>query len=110
MSQMLFYNQIKREFSHVSWRRGQTYFREERVQNVRLEGDLVVGQVQGTGEAPYYASIVMARGTISNSKCSCPAHRVYETHCKHVAALSIWVVERGALLRVGVTEGAGYGV
>lgn len=107
--QMLFYNQIKREFSNVSWRRGQNYFREERVQNVRLEGDLVVGQVQGTGEAPYEAAIVMARGTIANSKCSCPAHRLYETHCKHVAALGIWVVERGSLLRLGIHTGD-YGV
>ncbi|HUP55850.1 MAG TPA: DEAD/DEAH box helicase, partial [Bdellovibrionota bacterium] len=33
---------------------------------------------------------------------SCPAHRVYETHCKHVAALAIWITERGSLLRSGV--------
>ena len=28
---MLFYTQIKREFTHASWKRGQVYFREERV-------------------------------------------------------------------------------
>lgn len=42
------------------------------------------------------------KGKISNSKCSCPAHRVYETHCKHVAALANWILERGSLLRSGV--------
>ena len=106
---MLFYNQIKREFSSASWRRGQIYFREERVKDVRLEGDLVVGKVQGTDVAAYETAIMMARGTIFNSKCSCPAHRLYETHCKHVAALSIWVVERGSLLRLGIAS-KDYGV
>jgi SNF2 family DNA or RNA helicase len=99
---MLFYNQIKREFTQASWKRGQAYFREERVSNVRLDGNLVVAQVQGTDEAPYEAAIVMQRGSIFNSDCSCPAHRLYETHCKHVAALCIWVVERGSLLRAGI--------
>ena len=102
---MLFYTQIKREFSHISWKRAQIYFREERVADVKLDGDLVTGKVQGTGEAPYEAAIHMARGAIANSKCSCPAHRKYETHCKHVAALAIWVVERGSLLRAGVSSG-----
>ncbi|MEK6705132.1 MAG: DEAD/DEAH box helicase [Bdellovibrionota bacterium] len=99
---MLFYSQIKKEFSQVTWRRGQLYFHEERVQNVRLERDIVLAQVQGTSEQAYETALVMSRGTISNSKCSCPAHRVYETHCKHIAALSIWIVERGSLLRAGV--------
>lgn len=103
---MLFYSQIKREFSNASWKRGQTYFRDERVHDVRLEGEKVDGRIKGSEPTPYETSITMARGTIFNSKCSCPAHRVYETHCKHVAALAIWVVERGSLLRAGVARGA----
>jgi len=106
---MLFYSQIKREFSPTSWRRGQVYFREERVSDVKLDGDLIMGKVQGTDEAAYETAIMAARGAIFNSKCSCPAHRLYETHCKHVAALGIWVVERGSLLRTGVVESS-YGV
>src|ERR1700730_17161169 len=102
---MLFYNQIRSEFTNASWKRGQNYFREERVSDVKLDGDLLTGKVQGTGEAPYECALFMARGTIFNSKCSCPAHRVYETHCKHVAALAIWSVERGSLLRSGVATG-----
>lgn len=101
---MLFYSHIKREFTHSSWKRGQSYFREERVQAVKLEGDLVSGKVQGTDTSAYETAIVMQRGMIFNSKCSCPAHRLYETHCKHVAALAIWVVERGSLLRAGIVS------
>jgi SNF2 family DNA or RNA helicase len=106
---MLYYSQIKREFKKLTWKRGQTYFREERVSDVRLDGDRVMGKIKGSDNEPYEAVIVMARGTILNSKCSCPAHREYETHCKHVAALAIWVVERGSLLRSGA-GGHDYGV
>jgi SNF2 family DNA or RNA helicase len=100
---MLFYSQIKREFSNASWQRGQVYFRSERVKDVRQEGDLVSAKVRGSEQSAYETTLTMARGTIFNSKCSCPAHRQYETHCKHVAALAIWIVERGSLLRAGVT-------
>ena len=100
---MLFYTQIKREFTNASWKRGQVYFREERVKNVKLDGDNVNAKIQGSSRGGYETSIVMARGNISNSRCSCPAHRQYETHCKHVAALAIWVVERGSLLRADVS-------
>jgi len=102
---MLFYTQLKREFTRASWKRGQLYFREERVSEVKLNGDVITAKVQGTDPKAYETAIVTARGTIANSKCSCPAHRVYETHCKHVAALAIWTVERGSLLRAGVTSG-----
>ncbi|MCM2324600.1 MAG: hypothetical protein NDJ90_15175, partial [Oligoflexia bacterium] len=101
---MLFYTQIKREFTQASWKRGQVYFRDERVRDVKLEGESLSGKVQGTEKEAYDTSIVMARGTIFSSKCSCPAHRQYETHCKHVAALAIWMVERGSLLRAGITS------
>jgi superfamily II DNA or RNA helicase len=106
---VLFYTQIKKEFSHASWRRGQIYFREERVRDVRLDGEVIVGKVQGTEKSPYEAAIQAGRGTIQNSKCSCPAHRQYESHCKHVAALAIWAVERGSLLRSGL-GGAEHGI
>ncbi len=106
---MLFYSQLKREFKKLTWKRGQTYFRDSRVSDVRMDGDLVMGKVKGTDETAYDTAIVMARGTILNSKCSCPAHRLYEAHCKHVAALAIWIVERGSLLRSGA-GGLDYGV
>ncbi|MBI3543669.1 MAG: DEAD/DEAH box helicase, partial [Deltaproteobacteria bacterium] len=101
---MIFYNQVKREFTQASWKRGQIYFREERVRDVRLTGNTISAKVQGTDEAAYETAIVMARGTIFNSDCSCPAHRLYESHCKHVAALTIWMLERGSLLRSGVGD------
>ena len=98
LSRMLYYSQIKREFKKLTWKRGQTYFRDERVSDVRLDGDRVMGKVKGSDNDAYETALVMARGTILNSKCSCPAHRAYEDHCKHVAALAIWLVER-VLLR-----------
>ncbi|MBI3555946.1 MAG: DEAD/DEAH box helicase [Deltaproteobacteria bacterium] len=101
---MLFYNQIKREFSQASWKRGQVYYREERVKNVRLDGNSVACKVQGSDDAAYETQIVMARGTILSSDCSCSKHKLIEAHCTHVAALSIWVLERGSLLRSGIGD------
>jgi superfamily II DNA or RNA helicase len=106
---MLFYSQIKREFKKLTWKRGQTYFREERVSDVRLDGDRVMGKVRGSDETSYETGLVMARGTILSSRCTCPAHKQYEDHCKHVAALAIWVVERGSILRSGAGSGTDYG-
>ncbi len=37
-----------------------------------------------------------------SSNCSCSAHGMYEKHCRHVAALSNWILERGSLLRSGI--------
>ena len=106
---MLFYTQIKKEFTNASWKRGQVYFRQERVTDVKQDGDHVSAKVQGSEPDAYETGISMARGSIFSSKCSCPAHRQYETHCKHVAALAIWIVERGSLLRAGVRSGS-YGI
>ena len=61
---MLFYTQIKREFTQASWKRGQNYFREKRVKDVKLDGDIVTGNVRGSGKEAYLTSITMARGTI----------------------------------------------
>jgi superfamily II DNA or RNA helicase len=91
---MLFFRGIEREFSRASFNRGQAYFRQHRVQNVKRNGGLVSGQVRGSAHDAYYTAIVVDRGKIMNSKCSCPAHRQYETHCKHVAALTIWICQR----------------
>lgn len=38
---MLFLSQIRKDFTQTTWRRGQSYFREERVSNVKLEGLLI---------------------------------------------------------------------
>ncbi len=99
---MLFYNQIKREFSQGSWKRGQICYRQDRVKEVRLEGTRVVAKVHDQESPVCETEITMGRGTILQSTCSCPKHQKFENHCPHVAALSIWVVERGSLLRAGV--------
>ena len=106
---MLFYSQIKREFKKLTWKRGQTYFREDRVSEVRLDGDRVMGKVRGSDDTAYETGLVMARGTILSSRCNCPAHKQYEDHCKHVASLAIWVVERGSILRAGASSSSDYG-
>ncbi len=105
---MLFYNQIRREFSLLSWQRGQMYFREGCVGEVTL---VEAHQVSGRLKIPraelelgeeHQAGLTMLRGGISSSNCTCDRHNQEQKHCKHVAALAIWVVERGSLLRLGL--------
>jgi superfamily II DNA or RNA helicase len=47
----------------------------------------------GSENDPYQTSIAVSQGRIVSSQCSCPAHGVYDTHCKHVAALTHWVMK-----------------
>jgi len=101
---MLFLNQIKREFSLTSWKTGQIFYREDRVKEVRLRGDAVVARVEEPDTSQFKIEIIMARGTIAKSSCQCPTHHVGEAHCRHIAALSIWVIERGSLLRAGIGD------
>ncbi|MEW6055521.1 MAG: DEAD/DEAH box helicase [Bdellovibrionota bacterium] len=100
---MLFYNQIKRVFSQTHWKHGQVYFREERVRDVRLRGNQVAARIEGQDGAAYTTALVMGRGTIFSSQCNCPERKNgHQGHCPHVAALGIWVIERGSLLRSGI--------
>ncbi len=94
---MLSYHQTKRDFTRLSWRRGNQYFRDNRVQGVTLDGDRVLGKVRGSNRENYDTALVMGKnGKIANSKCTCPVHRRNELHCKHVAALAIWLMQKGA--------------
>ncbi len=103
---MLFYNQIKREFSTTSWKAGNAFFLEKQINGVRMSGTRVSGKV-----AEAETTITIARGTIIHSICTCkkpgapaPATPPAPTdkHCPHAAGLGIWVVERGSLLRAGI--------
>lgn len=105
---MLFYNQIKKEFHPQTWKKGQIYFREDRVKNVRAEektqGQLISAKIQGSHPQMYDSQIFVFKGKILKSNCSCPAYQKGEQYCKHVAALSHWILEKGSLLRAGIKE------
>lgn len=102
---MLFYNQLKREFSPTVWRLGQTHFREDHVRDVKLDGARVYGKLADENGNPFEVTIDTGRGTILKSACSCKtAAHAPGKRCEHVAALSVWVVERGSLLRARVSS------
>lgn len=102
---MLFYAQLKREFGPAIWKKGQTLFREDAVKDVRLDGSQVSALVACGSEIENACevSITMVRGTIGNAVCKCDAGALPRVRCEHVAALSIWIVERGSLLRARVS-------
>jgi SNF2 family DNA or RNA helicase len=104
---MLFLNQIKKDFQPGTWKKGQTSFREGTVAQAKLKNHLVTAEVN---EDPTPAAsrlkttILMDRGTIRSSSCTCSAHGIYEKHCRHVAALANWILAKGSLLRAGIAD------
>lgn len=101
---MLFYNQIKREFSPVTWKKGQIIFRDELVHDVKLDGTRIVGTVSGGQGDACETRVHTGRGTILQAQCTCAEVQAPGRRCEHVAALCIWVVERGSLLRARVAS------
>src|SRR4051794_24612852 len=101
---MLFYTQLKREFTPSTWKKGQTLFRDEQVRDVKLDGARVTGRAVREGDELCDIRITTGRGTILDAYCSCDGDQAAGRRCEHVAALSIWVVERGSLLRAGIAS------
>jgi len=106
---MLYYTQIKREFTQIRWRNGQLAFRQARVKDVLMKGTQVRGKVMLEDKsATFETAIVVGRGTILKGQCSCGGIKLEAAqgarYCEHVAGLAIWVVERGSLLRAGIGD------
>ncbi|NDD91202.1 DEAD/DEAH box helicase [bacterium] len=83
---MLFANQVKREFS--------------------------MAEIKDSSGVACQTSLQINRGTLGPTQCSCsPSSKGPSAgvRCKHVAALSIWVIRRGSLLRAGIVD-SGHGV
>lgn len=63
--------------------RGRRYLQQGRVHGCARDGDVLSGFVQGTRREPYEVRVVLERGAIDDSDCSCPM----QWSCKHVAAV-----------------------
>jgi hypothetical protein len=98
---MLFYSQIKKRFSQNDWRKGQGYFFENRIQAVQLQGTRVSARLER--DDPAAVALTVQRGTFAQPSCTrCAINN--DQLCCHLAALCIWIVERGSLLRAGILE------
>ncbi len=112
---MLFIAQVKKEFSTADWNRGQIFFREERVSNVRLEGKKVTAKVKDSSGLACESWLAIHHGNIQSASCTCspqgktPTGQPIKARCKHLAALTIWMIRRGSLLRAGIID-SGHGV
>ncbi len=104
---LLLREQLKNEFGRGTWSRGVTYDRGGRIQDVRsspefngnaqaLSSAVIEAKVSGTDENPYSTKLNIESGIIKSSECSCPAHGVFDTHCKHVAALAHWAMRNSS--------------
>jgi superfamily II DNA or RNA helicase len=73
-------------FDEATFRRGRSYARTGQVGEVRVDGERVRAQVQGSRPRPYEVWVRRDEGRIV-SQCSCPGWAGARRHCKHVAAL-----------------------
>lgn len=110
---MLFYTKIKRDFAPGSWKDGQATFRSKKLSGIRLEGEKVYAQVRLVSPSSdlnqHDTEIEVVRGAIGHAHCSCGCFGKVDKFCGHVAALAVWLVERGSLLKAGV-GGEEYGM
>ena len=70
-------------FSQQTLRRGQEYFRKNKVRSLIKDGDVYYAIVEGTEE--YSVEIRTAHDTVTEMFCSCP-YAEGNGHCKHMAA------------------------
>jgi superfamily II DNA or RNA helicase len=80
------YDDIERQFDSRTFERGEDYAYDGMVMATRRDGDLIDGQVAGSGGNVYRQRIELVagpRGVTFKSYCTCPMGN----HCKHVVAV-----------------------
>lgn len=75
--------QVKEAFGTRVFEKGRNYFKEGRVVEIIVDGDMISGKVMGSMHAPYRATLNWGDGI--SSACSCPVSNM----CKHGAALAL---------------------
>ncbi len=76
---------IKSKATPGSWRRGYDYFKQNQVEEISLEDDVVTGKIKGNYKAYYETSLKFTqKGVVP--QCTCP---LSEPWCKHAVALAL---------------------
>ena len=99
---MLLQHLVRKSFGAAAWASGTLAFRDGRVSAVKYHKPFVTGRVvpkRGIATDPQDASFKLFRDGIQGSKCSCGT-----IQCEHLAALVIWWMARGSLLRAGILD------
>jgi uncharacterized Zn finger protein len=74
---------IRQYVGAESFRRGEHYFRDGMIFNVRRTDAMLKADCHGLGGNIYRVHATVADGTVADADCSCPVGG----HCKHIAAL-----------------------
>lgn len=101
---MILQHLIRRQFTAVNWTAGSLAFRDGRVDDVKYKKPWVWGKVKpkkGAGSSAHEVNFKLHRDGITEAKCSCES-----AQCDHLAALVIWWMARGSILRAGISDEA----
>ncbi len=109
---MILQHLVKREFQPVIWNQGSLTFRDGRVQDVSFHKPWVMGIIYGKPASVvgswrkhieklprHEVTFQLHRDGVRDGQCSCSGSK-----CEHLAALIIWWLARGSLLRAGIVD------
>jgi uncharacterized Zn finger protein len=68
-----------------SFERGQQYYREGMIFNTSRQGELLLGECQGSTAPAYRLRVIVDEGGVRSAFCSCPYEM--DGYCKHIVAL-----------------------
>ncbi|MDO5291317.1 MAG: DEAD/DEAH box helicase [bacterium] len=111
---------VRYAFTHTKWARGQSYYKQgkvdiKRVEEIEMEMfDSMSYEVEAhiIGErSDYNTSIIVNDGHVVSAECNCPdyrAHRYYYNmeYCKHIAATAIAFIDYAKHYRLRATNRA----
>lgn len=81
----------KDKFASHILKRGQKYYDNNQVEDVKIEDNIIEGTVSGSDN--YQVQIVMVDGDARVLKCTCP-HATSGNHCKHMAAVLFYAEDK----------------
>ncbi|KPU45725.1 RNA polymerase-associated protein RapA [Oxobacter pfennigii] len=93
--------------SYEVYIRGLRYFLEGRIKDIDI--DEILGFVEATvyGSRDYYVNIEFSHhGDLIDAACSCPAYYGQEGMCKHIAAVLLYIHNRGRTSNLSINQGA----
>ncbi len=95
---MTFYPELNPFFSATILKKGESYFKSGAVGNfLRISNNVWEAEVEGTDL--YTVRIEWDSNGFSSGACTCPYMDQYDGYCKHIAAVSIQMLEEGVEIK-----------
>ncbi|HLO86413.1 MAG TPA: SWIM zinc finger family protein [Nostocaceae cyanobacterium] len=92
---------IRQNSTTQSFNRGEEYYDNEAVVNLKKRGNLIEADVEGSEYKPYRVTVRFDAGGITFANCTCPYD--YDGWCKHIVASLLTCIRQSARITEGQT-------